>query len=104
MCTQSYTAKPISRAGIHRRGLISISTSHDLSSALHEFARQASQYYIILDGRLSIDTTAFARGGHCCVFAGTLYLERKRAVVTTVDGGSQGQEKVLKVKSFLNKK
>lgn len=104
ICTQPYTAKYIPRASIHRHGLISISTSCDLSSALHEFARQALQYYIILDGWLSRDTmSCVLRGGYAYVYIGTLSLERKGAVVTTVDGSSRGPEKVLKVKSLLNK-
>ena len=78
-------------------------TSRDLSSALHDVARQASQYYILLDGRLSRDTTSRARGGYAIVYAGTLSMERKGAVVTTVGGDARGQEKVLKVKLLLYK-
>jgi len=104
MRMQSSTANSIPRASTRDQGLISIntiSTSRDPSSTLHEIARQASQDYIILDGRLSRDTTSFIRAGYSCVYAGTLSLERKGVVVTTIGGGSRDQEKVLKVMSLL---
>ena len=94
MRIQSYAAKSIPRASIdhhHHHGPISINTiftSRDLSSALHELAHQVSQYYIILDGRLSRDTTFRIRGGRSLVYRGTLFLERKGAVVTTTGGRS----------------
>lgn len=106
MHTQPYTAKSIPRASIHRRGVISIntiSTSRDPSSALHDLARQASQYYIILDGQLSRNTTSFIHGGYALIYTGTLSLERRGAVVTTVGGGAHDQKKFLKVMSLLYK-
>ena len=106
MRIQPYTSKSIPRASVHHRGLISVetsSTSGDRSSTLHEFARQASQYYIILDGRLSRDTACCAISGDTCVHKATLSLKRKGAVVTTVGGGAHDQKKFLKVMSLLYK-
>ena len=103
MRTQPYTTKSTPRASIRRCGLISFSTSCDPSSTLREFFRHALQYHILLDGRLSRDTTSRARGGYAAVYAGTLSLERKGAVVTTVGGDARDQEKVLKVRLLLYK-
>ena len=104
MRTQLFSDKSVPRTSIHHWGLTSITTTttlRDSSSALHEFSRQALQYYIILDGRLSRDTTFDIRGQSAHVYRGTLSLKRK-GLVRAVRGSSRAQEQVLKVMFLLS--